>query len=118
MDGPGSSSGSFSSGGEALASDSGQGGGGGSSFSTTGKVAADTAANLAKGGWDMAKAKAAAGVGATKNRISQTMGGQIAAAIKGQSTAFDGNSLAGNNDRTVDAESEVAAFRDREVQAS
>jgi type IV secretion system protein VirB6/type IV secretion system protein TrbL len=118
MDGPGSSSGSFSSGGEALASDSGQGGGGGSSFSTTGKVAADTAANLAKGGWDVAKAKAAAGVGATKNRISQTMGGQIAAAIKGQSTAFDGNSLAGNNDRTVDAESEVAAFRDREVQAS
>lgn len=122
MDGPGSSSGSFSSGGEALASDSGQGGGspggGGSSFSTTGKVVADTAANLAKGGWDTAKAKAAAGVGATKDRISQTMGGQIAAAIKGQSTVFDGNSLAGNNDRTVDVESEVAAFRDRETKAS
>jgi len=122
MDGPGS---------EALASNSGQGGGssgpggpggggggGGSSFSTTGKVVADTAANLAKGGWDTAKAKAAAGVGATKDRISQTMGGQIAAAIKGQSTVFDGNSLAGNNDRTVDVESEVAAFRDRETKAS
>lgn len=113
MDGPGS---------EALASNSGQSGGGsgggGSSFSTTGKVVADTAANLAKGGWDTAKAKAAAGVGATKDRISQTMGGQIAAAIKGQSTVFDGNSLAGNNDKTVDAESEVAAFRDRETKAS
>lgn len=126
MDGPGSSSGSFSSGGEALASDSGKGGGspnpggggGGATFSTAGKVAADTAANLAKGGWGVAKAKAASSLDAAKNRVGQTIGGQIAAALQGQETTFDGNSLAGVNDRTVDVESEVAAFRDRETKGS
>ena len=123
MDGPGSGPSSFAPGSEALSSNSGpgggsSGGGGGPSFTTIGRVAADTAANLAKGGWDTAKAKAAAGVDATKSRISQTIGGQVASAIKGQEINFDGNSLAGANDRAVDAESEIAAFRDRETKAS
>ena len=99
-------------------------GGSKSALGTAGKVAADTAANLAKGSWDVAREKAQTGAGVVQERIGQTIGGKIAAAITAQGTTtasteqarpeaiFDGNSLSGASDTAVDAESEVAAFRD------
>ena len=95
-----------------------------SALGTAGRIAADTAANLAKGSWDVAKERASAGAEAAQDRLSQTVGGKVAAAIKAQGTStasteqarpeaiFDGNSLSGASDTAVDAESEVAAFRD------
>jgi type IV secretion system protein TrbL len=95
-----------------------------SALGTAGKIVADTAANLAKGSWDVAKERASAGAEAAQDRLSQTVGGKVAAAIKAQGTStasteqarpeavFDGNSLSGASDTAVDAESEVAAFRD------
>jgi|JI8StandDraft_1071087.scaffolds.fasta_scaffold06465_4 type IV secretion system protein TrbL len=95
-----------------------------SALGTAGRIVADTAANLAKGSWDVAKERANAGAEAAQDRLSQTVGGKVAAAIKAQGTStasseqarpeaiFDGNSLSGASDTAVDAESEVAAFRD------
>jgi type IV secretion system protein TrbL len=47
-----------------------------------GKVAAGTVANLAQGSWDVAKAKAGEMGDAAMDRIGETTGGKIAAAIK------------------------------------
>lgn len=86
-----------------------------------GKVAAGTAANLVQGSWDVGKAKYGSLKDSAFERISNTPGGKIAAAIKAReaaakagsdSTAFDENSLSAGSD-TADADSEVAAFRDR-----
>lgn len=71
-----------------------------------GRVAAGTAANLSQGSWDVAKAKAGSIKDAAMDRIGETTGGKIAAAIKARGTseqAFAGDSLSGAND-------EVSAF--------
>jgi type IV secretion system protein TrbL len=93
-----------------------------------GKVAAGTAGNLAQGSWDVAKAKASSMKDSAMERISQTTGGKIAAAINARADAeaaardssgapatFDENSLSAGNETSADAESEVAAFRDRKT---
>ena len=55
-----------------------------SALGTAGRIAADTGANLAKGATDVAKAKAASIRDAALERIADTTGGKIAAAIKAQ----------------------------------
>ena len=74
-----------------------------------GRVAAGTVGNLARGVWDVAKEK-------VLDSIGDTACGKVAAAIKARAGAeepqFDGNSLSAGNDK-ADAESEVAAFRDK-----
>jgi type IV secretion system protein TrbL len=85
--------------------------------STAGKIAADAGVNLAKGTIDVAKDKASSIKESAMERIADTTGGKIAAAINGQDPGkdngitFDGNSLA--SAVSVDAESEIAAFSDR-----
>lgn len=97
-----------------------------------GRVAAGTAANLAQGSWDVAKSKASSMKDSAMDRISETTGGKIAAAINaradaesgskaeasGASATFDNNSLSAGAEKSADAESEVAAFRDRESKTS
>jgi type IV secretion system protein VirB6/type IV secretion system protein TrbL len=95
---------------------------------TAGRIAADAGANLAKGTADVAKAKAASLREAAAERIADTTGGKIAAAIKAQGSgtaenidvpdqqpapSFGDNSLAGGP-ADADPESEVAAFANRE----
>lgn len=100
----------------------------GAAAAKVGKVAAGTAGNLAQGSWDVAKAKASSMKDSAMERISQTTGGKIAAAINaradaeaaardsgGASATFDENSLSAGNETSADAESEVAAFRDRKT---
>ena len=92
-----------------------------SAVAKVGKVAAGTVANLAQGTWDVAKAKAGEMGDAAMDRIGETTGGKIAAAIKArgdQKPAFGSDSLAKADDQSVDAESEVAAFRDRAARSS
>jgi type IV secretion system protein TrbL len=89
----------------------------------TGLVSAGTAANLARGTMDVAKAKWGSTKQAALDRIGETTGGKIAAAIQVRNEAsqtstsatssFDGNSLSAGNPEPVDAEAEVAAFRDK-----
>jgi type IV secretion system protein TrbL len=98
-----------------------QSGGRASVVAKVGKVAAGTAANLAQGAWDVAKAKAGEVKDAAMDRIGETTGGKIAAAIKArgdQKPVFGSDSLAKADDQSVDAESEVAAFRDRAARSS
>lgn len=86
-----------------------------------GKVAAGTAANLAQGTWDVAKTKAGEMGDAAMDRIGETTGGKIAAAIKARSDqkpVFGSDSLAKAADQSVDAESEIAALRDRAARSS
>lgn len=86
-----------------------------------GRIAKGTMGNLAQGAWDVAKTK-------VKDRVSETAGGRIAAAIensaqtevktkdevKPQAEAiFDGNSLSAGDEKEADPASEVAAFRDK-----
>lgn len=98
-----------------------------SSLGKAGRVTADAGANLAKGVGAVAAAKAASMRDSAMERIADTTGGKIAAAIKAQggssadtsidvpdqqpSPTFGDNSLAGA-DSSADPESEVAAFRD------
>lgn len=80
-----------------------------------GRVAAGTAANLAQGSWDVAKAKAGEVKDAALDRIGETTGGKIAAAIKAsdnQEPAFSGDSLGAGNGGS-NANDEVAAFTNR-----
>lgn len=96
---------------------------------TAGRIAADATANLAQGVTEVAKAKAASMSDAAMERIAETTGGKIAAAINGQSSTdvmdmqvsqqqdtptFGNNSLASAESIAADPESEVAAFRDRD----
>lgn len=93
-----------------------------------GRVTAGTAGNLAQGSWDVAKAKANSMKDAAMDRISETTGGKIAAAINARADAeagtstpsatFNDNSLASGSDKSADTESEVAAFRDRDSKTS
>lgn len=97
-----------------------------SALGTAGRITADASANLAKGTADVAMAKVASLRDAAVERIADTTGGKIAAAIKARgsgsesvnmpdqqpSPSFGGNSLsAGSLD--VDPEAEVAAFTNR-----
>jgi type IV secretion system protein TrbL len=98
-----------------------QSGGRASVVAKVGKVAAGTAANLAQGAWDVAKAKAGEMGDAAMDRVGETTGGRIAAAIKARSDqkpVFGSDSLAKADDQSVDAESEIAAFRDRAARSS
>jgi len=82
-----------------------------------GRIAADATANLAQGATEVAKEKATSIKEAGMDRIADTTGGKIAAAIKGQGSiapTFDGNTLASAKSSDADQESEVAAFRDRD----
>lgn len=90
-------------------------GGMASAAAKVGRVAAGTAANLAQGSWDVAKAKAGEMKEAALDRIGETTGGKIAAAIKAsgnQEPAFSGDSLGAGNGGS-DANDEVAAFTNR-----
>ena len=128
----GSSSSSGSSGGESRGGDKagssskGSGDGGGQAGRGAGGLVAATAANLAQGIGDVAKAKAASIRDAAAERIADTTGGKIAAAIRASSQtdqavedvpSFGGNSLAGVDSAAADPDDEVAAFanRDKEV---
>ena len=78
----------------------------GAAAAKVGRVAAGTAVNLAQGSWDVAKAKASSMKDSAMDRIGETTGGKIAAAINArgiQEPAFSGDSLSGASD-------EVAAF--------
>ena len=98
-----------------------------SALGTASRVATDTGANLAKGAAEVAKNKAASIRDAAVERIADTTGGKIAAAIKAQGNGgaeqidtpsqsapkFGGDSqAAGSPD--ADLESEVAAFVNRD----
>ena len=89
-----------------------------------GKVSAGTVANLALGSWDVTKTKGSEMKEAALDRISETTGGKIAAAIRARDEAskpgatmpstFNDNSLSAGTNESADADSEVAAFRDRD----
>nr|WP_011304126.1 P-type conjugative transfer protein TrbL [Sphingomonas sp. A1]BAE19739.1 TrbL [Sphingomonas sp. A1] len=99
-----------------------------SALGKAGRVTADAGANLAKGVGAVAAAKAASMRDSAMERIADTTGGKIAAAIKAQGTSsadagtdapdqqpsptFGDNSLAGAT--SADPESEVAAFANRD----
>jgi type IV secretion system protein VirB6/type IV secretion system protein TrbL len=99
-----------------------------SALSRAGRIAADAGVNLAKGTAEVAKAKVAGMRDAAMERIADTTGGKIAAAIQGAGSStgahdlddpqepgprFENDSLA-PTDATADPESEVAAFANRE----
>lgn len=86
------------------------------------RIAAGTAKNLAQGSWDVTKAKAASIKKSTMDRVGETTGGKIAAAINargvgssdgGQDASFSDNSLSAGSTE-VDADAEIASFRDRD----
>jgi len=81
---------------------------------TATKVAVDTGANLAKGVGQVAKDKYTSVKDAAQNRIDQTLGGQVATAIRNDMPSFGNDSLAGEE---IDLASEVAAFANRSNQA-
>ena len=99
-----------------------------SALGTAGRIAADASANLAKGTAEVAKGKAVSLREAAGERIADTIGGKIAAAIREQGSSsadtvadapahpaptFSDNSLAaGSSD--ADLKSEVAAFANRD----
>lgn len=87
-------------------------------------IASGTVGNLAQGSWDVAKAKAASMHESALDRISDTTGGKIAAAIRAQDTAptgsgtdsttFNGNELSAGKSRAETASaSEVDDFVNR-----
>jgi P-type conjugative transfer protein TrbL len=92
-----------------------------------GAIAAGTAGNLAQGAWDVAKTKAASMRESALDRIGETTGGKIAAAIRAQDAAapasrsaaqtravFNDNELsAGKDQAEPSAASEVADFVNR-----
>lgn len=87
-----------------------------------GRIAAGTAVNLAQGSYDVAKERALEIKDGLKERIADTTGGRIAAAINAsrdaatsagsESATFEENSLSGGT-KSAEAEEEIAAFRDR-----
>jgi type IV secretion system protein TrbL len=91
----------------------------GATAAKVGKGSNSTIANLAQGAMDVAMAK-------ITERIGETTGGKIAAAIRASdqgagtntSSTFNDNSLSAGTSEPVDPESEIAAFRDRNSQTS
>jgi type IV secretion system protein TrbL len=100
----------------------------GAAAAKIGKVTAGTFTNLAQGTWDVTKAKGSEMIQAARDRVGDTTGGKIAAAIKARDTAqrttasmpstFDDNNLSAGTSESPDADSEVAAFRDRDSKNS
>jgi hypothetical protein len=89
----------------------------GSIAAKIGKVAAGTAGNLAVGAWDVARADFGNMKASALDRVGESTGGKIAAAIKAReaadkSVSFGADALSAA-DGVADRESEVAAFRDR-----
>lgn len=91
-----------------------------------GRIAAGTVMNLAQGSYDVAKERALERVEGMKERIANTTGGRIAAAIEArrkaagadsESPTFGENSLSGG-DKSAEAAEEIAAFRDGKSQSS
>ncbi|MCG6307758.1 P-type conjugative transfer protein TrbL [Vibrio alginolyticus] len=102
----GSNSSESSSSSETPSSDSQKSGGFMAGASKVGRVAADTGANLAKGIGSVAKAKSDNMKSKAMQRVGDTAGGKVAAAIKAQgqgsgsdseSPSFDNNSLSGGS---------------------
>lgn len=101
-----------------------------SSVGKAGLIAADAAANLAKGSAQVAKEKMASIKEAAMDRIGETTGGKIAAAINAGSAkdeaggavetvpTFGGNNLAGATTSDTDAAAEVAAFANRDTKTA
>ena len=96
-----------------------------SALGTAGRVTADAGANLMQGVGEVAKAKAASMRDAAAERIADTTGGKIAAAIRASAESdqaaaveavptFGGNNLAGADSAAADPDDEVAAFANRE----
>jgi type IV secretion system protein TrbL len=97
-----------------------------SSVGHAGRIAADTAANLAKGTAQVAMEKIASVAEAAGERVADTTGGRIAAALKSGNAkdeggpmvepapTFEGNALAGAGTLDADAAAEVAAFVNRD----
>lgn len=96
-----------------------------SALGTAGRVTADASANLMQGVGEVAKAKAASIRDAAAERIADTTGGKIAAAIRASAESdqaaaaesvptFSGNNLAGADSAAADPDDEVAAFANRE----
>jgi type IV secretion system protein TrbL len=85
------------------------------------RIAGATIANLAASAWDVAKSKGNDLRESAAERVADTTGGKIAAAIKARGAVeskpaanrFDGDSLSAGK-QSVDADAEVAAFRDRD----
>jgi hypothetical protein len=89
----------------------------GSIAAKMGKVASGTVGNLAVGSWDVAKGKFGNMKASARDRVVESTGGKIAAAIKTREAAnstvsFGAGSLSAA-DEPADRESEVGAFRDR-----
>lgn len=86
-------------------------------------LAAGTAGELAKGAGAVLKGKAVQLAEGFQERMDQTMGGQVATAIRAgaaaEPPAFDGNSLAGEQagNQAADPDDEVAAFVNRSTPA-
>lgn len=96
-----------------------------SALGTAGRVTADASANLIQGVGEVAKAKAASIRAAAAERIADTTGGKIAAAIRARAESdqagaaeavptFGDNNLAGADSAAADPDDEVAAFANRE----
>jgi hypothetical protein len=91
-----------------------------------GRIAAGTAVNLAQGSYDVAKGRALEMKDNVKERIADTTGGRIAAAIHArrdagsagsESATFAENSLSAGT-RSAEAQDEIAAFRDGKSQSA
>ncbi len=86
-------------------------------------LAAGTAGELAKGAGAVLKGKAVQLAEGFQERMGQTIGGQVATAIRAgaaaEPSAFDGNSLAGEQagNQAADPDDEVAAFVNRSTPA-
>ncbi len=93
-----------------ISSQSGLGSQGVGGLASAAKIAIDTGANIAKGVGQVAKDKYGSVKESAQNRIDQTLGGQVATAIKNDTPSFGGDSLAGD---VPDLQSEVAAFSNR-----
>ncbi|WP_308920638.1 P-type conjugative transfer protein TrbL [Janthinobacterium sp. J1-1] len=88
----------------------------------TGRIAAGAAGNLVQVTWDVGKEKVRQSLAAAGDRVSKTLGGEIAAAIKSRNqpgapdsgaSAMEDGSLSAGDSTSADPSGEVAAFRDR-----
>ncbi|UEG44672.1 P-type conjugative transfer protein TrbL [Paracidovorax citrulli] len=88
-------------------------------FTRAAALVASTAGELAKGAGAVLKGKAVQLAEGFQERMDETIGGQVATAIRAgtaaEPPAFDGNSLAGN--QAADPDDEVAAFVNRSTPA-
>jgi type IV secretion system protein TrbL len=79
-------------------------------LSTAGRIVADAAANLAQGSWAVAKDAAQQRVDSAKDRIAETTGGKIAAAIRGEESAPSAQSSGALSDTSSKASGAVGGL--------